>query len=69
MKVGDVVRYRKVIKPTPADWRGVLYGRIGIVTEVCGTDAVYVRFEGVTEDLISMTIMIGTYYLDIVSEA
>ncbi len=35
MKVGDVVIYRRTTKPTPNDWRGVLYDRIGIVTEVC----------------------------------
>ena len=34
MKVGDVVRYKKVAKPTPEDWRSVLYDRVGIVTEI-----------------------------------
>lgn len=34
MKVGDVVKYKKISKPTPEDWRSVLYDRIGIVIEV-----------------------------------
>jgi len=34
MKVGDVVKYKKIFKPTPEDWRSVLYDRIGIVTDV-----------------------------------
>ena len=34
MKVGDVVKYKRTSKPTPADWRSVLYDRVGIVTEI-----------------------------------
>ena len=34
MKVGDVVKYKNTSKPTPSDWRGLLYDRIGIITEV-----------------------------------
>lgn len=47
MKVGDVVKYKKTSKPTPADWRSVLYDRIGIVTEVCANDGrVMVSYPG-----------------------
>jgi len=68
MKVGDLVRMKEgsIIYRS---FRDVGTEKVGVVTEVLGDGAVYVRFEGITEDLISMTIMIGTYYLDIVSEA
>ena len=47
MKVGDVVKYKKISKPTPADWRSVLYDRIGIVTEVSANGArVMVSYPG-----------------------
>lgn len=46
MKVGDVVRYKLTTKPTPSDWRGVLYNRIGIVTELCGLARVMVTYPG-----------------------
>ena len=68
MKVGDLVKMKEG-STIYRSFRNVGTAKVGIVTEVCGTDAVYVRFEGVTEDLVSLTIMIGTYYLDMVSEA
>ena len=46
MKGGDVVKYKRTSKPTPNDWRGVLYDRIGIVTEVCGPARVMVTYPG-----------------------
>jgi hypothetical protein len=46
MKVGDVVKYKRTSKPTPSDWRGVLYDRIGIVTEVCSDSRVMVTYPG-----------------------
>ncbi len=47
MKIGDVVRYKRTSKPTPSDWRGVLYDRIGIVTELCTNGArVMVSYPG-----------------------
>ena len=47
MKVGDVVRFKKIFKPTPSDWRGVLHNRIGIVTEVSVNDGrVMVSYPG-----------------------
>jgi hypothetical protein len=46
MKVGDVVKYKRTTKPTPSDWRGVLYDRIGIVTEVCGDAVARVTYPG-----------------------
>ena len=68
MNVGDLV----TLKPESTMYcvfQNVGTEKVGVVTEGCGPGAVYVRFEGITEDLVSMTIMIGTYYLDIVSEA
>jgi hypothetical protein len=47
MKVGDVVKYKRTSKPTPEDWRSVLYDRIGIVTEVsAATGRVMVSYPG-----------------------
>ncbi len=46
MKVGDGVKYTSTSKPTPSDWRGVLYDRIGIVTEVCSDSRVMVTYPG-----------------------
>ena len=46
MKIGDVVMYKRINKPTPNDWRGVLYDRIGIVTEICDKARVMVTYPG-----------------------
>jgi hypothetical protein len=47
MKVGDVVKYKRTSKPTPEDWRSVLYDRIGIVTDVSvATGRVTVSYPG-----------------------
>jgi len=66
MKVGDVVRYKKVIKPAPEDWRSVLYGRIGIVTEICaGGGRVMVSYPGLKYSPYDLLIR----DLDLISEA
>jgi len=47
MKVGDVVRFKRTYKPVPEDWRGVLYDRVGVVTEArFGTARVMVTYPG-----------------------
>ena len=68
MKVGDLV----TLKPESTMYRvfqNVGTEKVGVVTEVCGTSTVYVRFDGVGDDLVSLTIMLATWVLDIVSEA
>ena len=65
MKVGDVVKYKRTTKPTPSDWRGVLYGRIGIVTEVCGDAVARVTYPGLKYSPYDLLIR----DLEIISEA